>query len=138
MLHHKGMNPAFQAECNADAMHCGSPLDLYVEGPAKEIRVIVERTYSETTAVRKESSNLVFGVGTQLEVALGDRIRGEEERIACRSYLACNVMLIEEAAWTDRGAHVVLQLAKYYGTSILRNALALAEAMDIEDGEAGL
>ncbi|MCL4199297.1 MAG: hypothetical protein KJZ69_17540 [Phycisphaerales bacterium] len=46
-------------------------------------------------------------------------------------------MLIEEAAWTDRGAHVVLQLAKYYGTSILRNALALAEAMDIEDGEAG-
>ncbi|MCL4198890.1 MAG: hypothetical protein KJZ69_15490 [Phycisphaerales bacterium] len=47
-------------------------------------------------------------------------------------------MLIEEAAWTDRGAHVVLQLAKYYGTSILRNALALAEAMDIEDGEAGL
>lgn len=47
-------------------------------------------------------------------------------------------MLIEEAAWTDRGARVVLQLAKDYGTSILRNALALAEAMDIEDGEAGL
>lgn len=47
-------------------------------------------------------------------------------------------LLIEEAAWTDRGARVVLQLAKDYGTSILRNALALAEAMDIEDGEAGL
>ncbi len=47
-------------------------------------------------------------------------------------------MLIEEAAWTDRDARVVLQLAKDYGTSILRNALALAEAMDIEDGEAGL
>ncbi|MCW5775650.1 MAG: hypothetical protein KIS87_04290 [Phycisphaeraceae bacterium] len=46
--------------------------------------------------------------------------------------------LIEEAAWTDRGARVVLQLAKDYGTNILRNALALAEAMEIEDGEAGL
>lgn len=46
--------------------------------------------------------------------------------------------LIEQAEWTDDGARVVLQLAKHYGTSILRNALALAEAMDIEDGDAGL
>ncbi len=46
--------------------------------------------------------------------------------------------LINEADWTEQGAQVVLDLARRYGTSILRNALALASAMQIEDGEAGL
>lgn len=46
--------------------------------------------------------------------------------------------LIREADWTEHGAWVVLQLARSYGTSILRNALSLASAMQIEDGEAGL
>lgn len=46
--------------------------------------------------------------------------------------------LVERADWTERGAHEVLQLARRYGTSILRNALALAQAMNIEDGDAGL
>jgi len=47
-------------------------------------------------------------------------------------------VLMEDADWTDRGAREILHLAKKYGTSILRNALALAEAMNIEDGESGL
>ena len=46
--------------------------------------------------------------------------------------------LVRDADWTERGAREVLQLAQKYGTSILRNALALASAMNIEDGEAGL
>jgi hypothetical protein len=46
--------------------------------------------------------------------------------------------LVHEAGWTDRGAREVLGLARRYGTSILRNALALAAAMEIEDGESGL
>jgi hypothetical protein len=46
--------------------------------------------------------------------------------------------LTDRADWTGRGALEVLRLAREYGTSILRNALALAEAMRIEDGEAGL
>jgi hypothetical protein len=46
--------------------------------------------------------------------------------------------LVRDAAWTERGAGEVLHLARRYGTSILRNALALASAMNIEDGEAGL
>ncbi|MGE0481992.1 MAG: hypothetical protein AB7Q17_16140 [Phycisphaerae bacterium] len=46
--------------------------------------------------------------------------------------------LVRDADWTERGAREVLQLARRYGTSILRNALAVASAMDIEDGEAGL
>lgn len=45
--------------------------------------------------------------------------------------------LVGDADWTERGAREVLQLAQQYGTSILRNALALAAAMNIEDGEAG-
>ena len=40
--------------------------------------------------------------------------------------------------WTEQGAREVLQLARRYGTSILRNALALAAAMKIEDGRVGL
>jgi len=46
--------------------------------------------------------------------------------------------LVANADWTRNGASEVLQLAQRYGTSILRNALALAEAMEIEDGNAGL
>lgn len=46
--------------------------------------------------------------------------------------------LVERGDWTERGAREVLQLARRYGTSILRNALALADAMNIEDGDAGL
>jgi len=46
--------------------------------------------------------------------------------------------LVRDAAWTEEGAAEVLWLAQRYGTSILRNALALASAMDIEDGDSGL
>lgn len=46
--------------------------------------------------------------------------------------------LVGEADWTEEGAHEVVQLARKYGTSILRNALALASAMNIEDGSSGL
>lgn len=46
--------------------------------------------------------------------------------------------LARDADWTEHGAREVLQLARKYGTSILRNALALASAMKIEDGEDGL
>ena len=46
--------------------------------------------------------------------------------------------LVERGDWTEQGAREVLQLARQYGTSILRNALALAVAMQIEDGNAGL
>ncbi len=47
-------------------------------------------------------------------------------------------ILVSESAWTERGAREVVQLARRYGWSILRSALALAEVLDIEDGEAGL
>lgn len=45
--------------------------------------------------------------------------------------------LVRQGDWTEEGAREVLQLARKYGTSILRNALALASAMQIDDGDAG-
>lgn len=46
--------------------------------------------------------------------------------------------LVVDAEWTEVGARVVVMLARRYGTSILRNAVSLASAMKIEDGDAGL
>jgi hypothetical protein len=46
--------------------------------------------------------------------------------------------LTREADWTTEGATAVLMLAKRYGSFVLANALALAEALEIEDGEAGI
>jgi len=46
--------------------------------------------------------------------------------------------LVHDADWTVDGAREIVLLAQSYGTSILRNALALAAAMNIEDGSSGL
>ena len=40
--------------------------------------------------------------------------------------------------WTEQGAQQLVALAQQYGSFILRDALALAIALDIEDGELGL
>lgn len=47
-------------------------------------------------------------------------------------------LLRTEAGWTSSGAEHVAVLARQYGTFVLRNALALALALEIEDGELGL
>lgn len=44
-------------------------------------------------------------------------------------------ILAENAEWTSNGARVVVRLARQYGTSVLRSALAVADAMGIEDGD---
>ncbi len=48
------------------------------------------------------------------------------------------VAALMEIDWSQRGARAVHELARGYGTSVLRSALALAEAMQIEDGDHGL
>ena len=47
-------------------------------------------------------------------------------------------MLSDEAEWTSHGAEEVLFLARQYGSFMLRNALALALALGIEDGKSAL
>jgi hypothetical protein len=43
-----------------------------------------------------------------------------------------------DAGWTNQGAKHITRLARDYGSFVLRNALALAVALDIEDGRFGL
>lgn len=45
--------------------------------------------------------------------------------------------LVETAEWTDAAASDLIQLARHYGVFMLRNALALAVALEIADGELG-
>ena len=40
--------------------------------------------------------------------------------------------------WTEQGAQQLVELAQQYGCFFLRNALALAIALDIEEGKLGL
>lgn len=46
--------------------------------------------------------------------------------------------LVANAALSRDGAEAILHLAKHFGAGILRNALALAEAMNLENGDAVL
>lgn len=45
--------------------------------------------------------------------------------------------LVHEAEWTPEAAAHLLRLARNYGSFMLRNALAISLALDIEDGELG-
>jgi hypothetical protein len=47
-------------------------------------------------------------------------------------------LLCKEGEWTTQGAETLVYLAVNYGSFILKNALALAEAANIEDGKVGL
>jgi hypothetical protein len=46
-------------------------------------------------------------------------------------------VLTHEAEWTPEAAACLLQLARGYGAFMLRNALAISLALDVEDGELG-
>jgi hypothetical protein len=46
--------------------------------------------------------------------------------------------LVQTAEWTDSAASHLIDLARNYGSFVLRNALALAVASDIVDGEMGI
>ena len=45
--------------------------------------------------------------------------------------------LSEQHDWSHSAAFTLVNLAQDYGTFMLRNALALAEALEIEDGALG-
>ena len=45
--------------------------------------------------------------------------------------------LVHQADWTPAAAAHLVELAQHYGAFMLRNALALALALGIEDGELG-
>jgi hypothetical protein len=45
--------------------------------------------------------------------------------------------LTHQAEWSPEAADQLLQLAREYGSFMLRNALAISLALEIEDGELG-
>ena len=45
--------------------------------------------------------------------------------------------LRKEGGWTEEGAGQIVCLARQYGVFMLRNALAVAIALDVEDGDLG-
>jgi len=47
------------------------------------------------------------------------------------------VSLVKDAEWSPKAASELVHLAQHYGSFMLRNALALADALNIEDGKAG-
>jgi hypothetical protein len=51
---------------------------------------------------------------------------------------AIKQLLQKEADWTPNGAEAIVDLATNYGSFVLRNALALSIALNIEDGRLGL
>jgi hypothetical protein len=61
-------------------------------------------------------------------------IATEFDGILCPDEDRVAKMLHDHHDWTDNGAQVLVDLAMKYGAFILRNALALAIALNIEDG----
>jgi hypothetical protein len=62
-------------------------------------------------------------------VVEGLESQSSDELIAARLSLSCD--------WTERGAEVIVGLARDYGAFMLRNALALAIVLGREDGGLG-
>jgi hypothetical protein len=63
------------------------------------------------------------------------RVLLEDVDAEARGSLEC--ALTHEAEWTPEAAAHLVELARAYGSFMLRNALAIALALEIEDGELG-
>lgn len=67
-----------------------------------------------------------------------DALRGASCQRRDVDWANVSSLLTSDAGWTPRGAAAVARLARQYGAFVLRNALALAIAADVEDGQLGL
>jgi hypothetical protein len=77
--------------------------------------------------------------GEQLEVTMQEYESVLGEKASCETgdvpWELVETRLINEHGWTREGAEQIARLAREYGAFMLRNALALAGALKIEDGE---
>ncbi len=74
---------------------------------------------------------------TEKLAALVDEYRTLFEEVDRNSSNSLKRALVREAEWTPEAAAHLLRLARAYGSFMLRNALAISLALDIEDGELG-
>ena len=84
-----------------------------------------------------------MGAGDELEKTISEyqcsfaEIKQNQEISDGLSWVHVEHKLSFRNNWTKEGAKVVTKLAREYGSFMLRNALAVAKVMDIEDGEIG-
>ena len=74
----------------------------------------------------------------EYQALLGGAVHKPHKELRPGEWRELEQVLSHDAEWTPRGAEAVLLLARKYGSFILRNALAIAVALGIEDGEAAL
>ena len=68
---------------------------------------------------------------------LVDEYRALFDGLDCGDSELLGQRLIGDAEWTPQAAEHLLQLANNYGSFMLRNALAIALALKVEDGGLG-
>lgn len=89
-----------------------------------------------TTPVSERSLNLTFLHDEYVTLLAEARVKPRQE-LAPRAELALLGALVRDADWSREAAMDLIYLAKQYGHFFLRNATALAAALEIEDGLIG-
>ena len=85
----------------------------------------------------------VMGVGEELELTIAEYqnsltdVMPYRDRKADLPWELVQSRLSSVNGWTREGAEQVTRLAREYGGFMLRNALAIANVLDVEDGELG-
>ena len=79
----------------------------------------------------------VTGLVPEYETLVGDSLATNHEGGRRLNTDKLQQALVYDAGWTAEGGDALFQLARDYGSFMLRNALALSLALKIEDGELG-
>ena len=67
-----------------------------------------------------------------------DEQAGEQGKLSSGQWDEIEERVRKHCGWTEEGSAHVVCLARDYGAFVLRNALALAVALEVEDGMLGL
>ena len=79
----------------------------------------------------------VSGLVREYVALMRERRQGHRDRSnRCAPHIVQEA-LVHEAEWTPEAAVQIMGLAQRYGAFMLRNALALALALGLEDGDSG-
>ena len=79
----------------------------------------------------------VSGFVREYAALIRDRREVGRDRSSRGAAYVLQEALVHEAQWTPDGAAQLMGLAQRYGAFMLRNALAVALALGLEDGELG-
>ncbi len=68
---------------------------------------------------------------------LVDEYRSLLDKVDADNLESLEAVLVCKGGWTNRAAEHLIRLSRNYGSFMLRNALAISLALDIEDGGLG-